>query len=67
MLITIFESVIIGFITWVIGTIIFNLSINKTNKDNNKPYGINLAFFTTGLFLYLIFEKDLFNNLFHKK
>jgi hypothetical protein len=67
MWITIFESVVIGFITWIIGTIIFNLSINKINKDKTKPYGINLAFFTTGLFLYLIFEKGLFNNLFNKK
>lgn len=66
MLTIISESIAIGFITWVIGTIIFNLSINKTNKDKNKPYGIDLAFFTTGLFIYLLLEKGIFNNLFTK-
>jgi len=63
MLLTIVESTIIGFITWVIGTIAFNLTINKINKDKKKPYGINIAFFITGIFLYLIFEKGIFNNL----
>ena len=67
MLLTIVESTIIGFITCVIGTIIFNLTINKINKDENKPHGINIAFFITGIFLYLIFEKRIFNNLLHKK
>jgi hypothetical protein len=63
MLLTIVESTIIGFIVWVISTIIFNLTINKINKDKKKPYGINIAFFITGIFLYLIFEKGIFNNL----
>ena len=67
MFILLIESIIVGIITSIIGIIIFDLSINKDNKDEIKPYGIDLAFFTTGLFLYLIFEKDLFNNLFHKK
>jgi len=66
MLTIIYESIVIGFITWVIGTIIFNLSINKMNKDKHKPYGIDLAFFTTGLFIYLLLEKRIFNNLFTK-
>ena len=66
MFITIIESILVGFITWVICNIIFNLSINKINKDTNKPYGIDLSFFITGLFLYLIFEKGLFNNLLKK-
>lgn len=66
MLTIISESIAIGFITWVIGTIIFNLSINKMNKDKHKPYGIDLAFFTTGLFIYLLLEKGIFNNLFTK-
>lgn len=64
MLLTIVESTIIGFITWVIGTIIFNLTINKINKDKNKPYGIDIAFFITGIFLYLFLEKGIFNNFF---
>jgi hypothetical protein len=54
MWILILESLIIGFITWVIGIIIFNLSINKLNKDDTKPYGIDLAFFTTGTISYII-------------
>lgn len=58
------ESTIIGFMTWVIGTIIFNLSINKTNKNNNKPYGIDLAFFTTGLILHILLEFGGFNKWF---
>lgn len=53
----ILESIIVGFITWVIGTIIFNLSINKTNKDNRKPYGIGTAFFITGVILCIINHK----------
>jgi hypothetical protein len=61
------ESTIIGFITWVIGTIIFNLSINKTNKDKNKPYGIDFAFFTTGLILHLLLEIGGFNKWFCDK
>ena len=50
------ESIMIGLITWVFGTIIFNLSINKTNKDMQKPYGIDLAFFTTGIILNILLE-----------
>jgi uncharacterized membrane protein len=56
MLIYIVESIIIGFISFVIGTIIFNLSINKNNKKNNQPIGIDLAFFTTGVILYFVSE-----------
>lgn len=66
MLMNLIESIIVGFITWVIGKIIFNLSINKINQDKNKPYGIDFSFFITGLFLYLILEKGLFNNLLKK-
>lgn len=56
MLKLIFESIIIGFITLIIGTIIFNLSINRVNKDINKPYGLNFAFFITGVILHLGLE-----------
>lgn len=66
MWILITESLIIGIITWILGTISFNLSINKTNKDKEKPYGIDLAFFTTGVIIHLIIElknyPDFFNN-----
>jgi hypothetical protein len=34
------------------------------NKDKKKPLGIDLAFFTTGLFFYLLLEKQVFSNLF---
>ena len=48
------ESLVIGFITWILSTIIFNLSINKFNK--NQPLEIDLAFFITGAVLYIIFN-----------
>lgn len=54
------ESTLVGFITWVIGTIVFNLSINKPNKDKRKPYGIDLAFFVTGLILCILNNKLLY-------
>ena len=56
MLALILQSLIIGMITYIMGTIIFNLSINKNNKNCEQPYGIDLAFFTTGVILYLVFE-----------
>lgn len=56
MWILLIESTFIGFITWVIGIIIFNLSINKPNKNKQKPYGIDLAFFITGAILYIIYN-----------
>ena len=55
------ESAIIGFICFVIGSIIFNLSINKTNKDKPKPYGINFAFFMTEVILHILLEFGGFN------
>ena len=61
------ESVIIGFICFVIGTIIFNLSINKTNKDKEKPYGINFAFFMTGVILHVLLEFGGFNKWYCNK
>ena len=51
MLILFIESIIVGIITCIIGTIIFDLSINKNNSSNDKPYGIDLAFFTTGIIM----------------
>ena len=50
----------IGIITCIIGTIIFNLSINKNNKDNDKPYGISFAFFITGVLLNIILQFEYF-------
>ena len=57
------ESIIIGLICLFIGTVIFNLSINKNNKNNiNKPVGINVAFFMTGVMLHLIMEYSGINS-----
>jgi hypothetical protein len=61
------ESIIIGIITFVIGTIIFNLSINKSNKDEIKPYGINFAFFITGVILHIGLEVIGFNKWYCNK
>ena len=36
----------------MLGIIIFNLSINKHNKKNKNPFGIDIAFFVTGVILY---------------
>lgn len=67
MLKLIFESIIIGFITLIIGTIIFNLSINRVNKDINKPYGLNFAFFITGVILHLGLELSGFTRWYCNK
>jgi hypothetical protein len=56
MWIYIIESLISGIITFIISIIIFNLTINKTNKDKTKPYGINIAFFLLGIILYIVSE-----------
>lgn len=56
MFILLIESIIVGIITSIIGIIIFDLSINKDNKDEIKPYGIDLAFFITGIIVYIITE-----------
>jgi len=49
------ESVIMGFITYVVGIIIFNMSF-KNKKEDTKPKGLNLVFFFTGVFLHIIIE-----------
>ena len=49
------ESVIMGLITYIIGLIIFNLSF-KNRTDDNKPKGLNMVFFLTGVFLHIIIE-----------
>ena len=55
-----FESSLIGFITFVIGTILFNLSINRNNiGKNDKLHGINIAFFMTGVMIHVILELTL--------
>lgn len=55
---TLYESIIIGFITLIIGTIIFNLTSNEKNKKNieKQKYLINITFFMTGFLLHFIVE-----------
>jgi hypothetical protein len=55
------DSSMIGIVVLIIGTIMFNLTINKKNKDKNKPYGISLAFFMTGFITNLVLELGGFN------
>lgn len=66
MFIILTESITIGIIFWVMGTIVFNLSMNKHNKNNHQPYGIGLAFFTTGIILYVIMELNIINKWLNK-
>jgi hypothetical protein len=61
------ESSMIGIIILIIGTIIFNLTINKENKDKNKPYGISMAFFMTGFITNLLLEFGGFNEYMCKR
>ena len=56
------QSFFVGIITLVIGTIIFNLSINKINDNNkNKPQGIKYEFFITCVILHILLESFGFN------
>lgn len=59
------QAIIMGIITFIIGTIIFNLTINKDNKDNKDkqdlPKGISLAFFMTGFVIHIVLDITGFN------
>ena len=50
------EALTIGLITLIIGTIIFNLTINRKNKYIEKPFGLHISFFATGFLIYIISE-----------
>ena len=62
---TIYESIIIGIITLVVGYIILILTKkykdDKDNKDDKKLYHIYIAFFMTGFILHIILEIFGFN------
>ena len=48
------EALIVGIIFYIIGIIIFNLTINKKNQNKEEPFGLHIAFFATGFFLHFI-------------
>lgn len=54
------ESFIAGFITLILGNIIFNLLINKSDKNkhkqNNTRKNINKSFFIIGVVLHILLE-----------
>lgn len=50
------DATIVGIITLIIGTIVFNLTINRKNKDKDKPFGLHIAFFATGFLMHFIVE-----------
>jgi hypothetical protein len=50
------ESIIVGFIALIIGTIAFNFSINKFDNDTKNLKAIKLSFFITGCVIYLIYK-----------
>lgn len=50
------DATIVGIITLIIGTIVFNLTINKKNREKEKPFGLNISFFATGFLLHFIIE-----------
>ena len=53
---TLIEALIVGIITLIIGIIIFNLTINKSNKQKKSPFGLYIAFFSTGVLLHFIID-----------
>jgi hypothetical protein len=57
---TFLEAIVIGLITFMIGKIAFNITINKNNikddEDKSVLYGIDLTFFVTGFLLHFFIE-----------
>ena len=57
---TFLEAIVIGIVTFIIGKIAFNITINKSNskeEDHNAaPYGLDLTFFITGFLLHFFIE-----------
>ena len=58
---TFLEAIVIGIMTFIIGKIAFNITINKNNdKDQDQeqkvPYGLDLTFFITGFLLHFFIE-----------
>lgn len=64
------QSIIMGIITYIIGTIIFNLTINKNNdskEEKDLPKGISFAFFITGFVIHIILDIIGFNKWYCNK
>lgn len=65
------ETFSIGCMTFIIGTILFNLIINKENNfyynKNKYPIGINLSFFMIGIVLHLLLSYNSINNWYCRK
>lgn len=55
---TLIEAFIIGCITFIIGKVTFNMTINKKNNDepDETPRGLDLSFFITGFLLHFFVE-----------
>jgi hypothetical protein len=56
---TFLEAIVIGIITFIIGKISFNMTLNKNNdkdNENKQPYGLDLTFFVTGFLLHFVIE-----------
>ncbi len=56
---TFLEALIIGIITFIIGKISFNMTLNKNNdkdESNKIPYGLDFTFFITGFLLHFVIE-----------
>lgn len=57
---TFLEAIVIGLITFIIGKIAFNITINKNNlkddEDKTVSYGLDLTFFVTGFLLHFFIE-----------
>ena len=59
-----------GIITYIIGTIVFNLSVNKNNKNDKNteiPRGIGIAFFMTGFVIHIMLDITGFNKWYCNK
>ena len=58
------ESLIVGFITLIIGTIILNVTQteeNKNKKNKQEKYKMAFIFFAIGMILHLLLESGGFN------
>jgi len=58
MWIILLESIITGIVFTIISNIIFSCSLNKKNDKNNIPYSISVAFFMSGVIIYIFCELD---------